>query len=153
MKDFRDLLLGLGVKLEDVRYFLPFGTPSAITITMNARSWMHFFSLRLSVSAQTEIRELVQMILNKFRPTPPILWRARAKCIHSTRPTPKQKSKRKKKINICYAKTNSYHDIIHELVHVRQFQERCKLFDEDFDYVERPTEVEASGIAEEARGL
>jgi len=47
-----------------------------------------------------------------------------------------------------------YLDIIHELVHVRQFREGCKLFDEDFDYVERPTEVEAYGIAVgEARRL
>ena len=47
-----------------------------------------------------------------------------------------------------------YLDVIHELVHVRQFQEGCKLFDEDFDYVERPTEVEAYGLAVgEARRL
>lgn len=47
-----------------------------------------------------------------------------------------------------------YLDVIHELVHVRQFQEGRKLFDEDFDYVERPTEVEAYGIAVgEARRL
>ncbi len=47
-----------------------------------------------------------------------------------------------------------YLDVIHELVHVRQFREGCKLFDEDFDYVERPTEVEAYGIAVgEARRL
>lgn len=36
-----------------------------------------------------------------------------------------------------------YLDIIHELVHVRQFMEGKQLFDNNFRYVERPTEVEA----------
>lgn len=40
-----------------------------------------------------------------------------------------------------------YLDVIHELVHVRQFLEGSKLFDEDYDYVDRPTEVEAYGYA------
>ncbi|HVP17143.1 MAG TPA: hypothetical protein VMT42_07235 [candidate division Zixibacteria bacterium] len=36
-----------------------------------------------------------------------------------------------------------YLDIIHELVHVRQFMEGKELFDSDYAYIERPTEVEA----------
>jgi hypothetical protein len=47
-----------------------------------------------------------------------------------------------------------YLDIIHELVHVKQFMEGKKLFDDHFSYVERPTEVEAYCVAvEEARRL
>lgn len=47
-----------------------------------------------------------------------------------------------------------YLDIIHELVHVRQFMEGKQLFDNNFSYVERPTEVEAYRHAvEEARRL
>ena len=47
-----------------------------------------------------------------------------------------------------------YLDIIHELVHVRQFMEGKKLFDDRFSYTERPTEVEAYRFAvEEARRL
>ena len=47
-----------------------------------------------------------------------------------------------------------YLDIIHELVHVRQFLEGKALFDNNFRYVERPTEVEAYRHAvEEARRL
>lgn len=47
-----------------------------------------------------------------------------------------------------------YLDIIHELVHVRQFMEGKKLFDNHFSYVKRPTEVEAYRAAvEEARRL
>ncbi|MEM3622572.1 MAG: hypothetical protein QXR76_02225 [Candidatus Bathyarchaeia archaeon] len=47
-----------------------------------------------------------------------------------------------------------YLDIIHELVHVKQFMEGKKLFDDNFSYVERPTEIEAYRVAvEEARRL
>lgn len=47
-----------------------------------------------------------------------------------------------------------YLDIIHELVHVRQFMEGKELFDDRFSYEERPTEVEAYRHAvEEARRL
>jgi hypothetical protein len=47
-----------------------------------------------------------------------------------------------------------YLDIIHELVHVKQFMKGKKLFDSDYTYTERPTEVEAYRYAvEEARKL
>ena len=47
-----------------------------------------------------------------------------------------------------------YLDIIHELVHVRQFTEGKELFDNDYTYVERPTEIEAYRHAvDEARRL
>ena len=47
-----------------------------------------------------------------------------------------------------------YLDIIHELVHVKQYSEGKKLFDNDYDYVERPTEIEAYKHAvKEARRL
>lgn len=47
-----------------------------------------------------------------------------------------------------------YLDIIHELVHVKQFMEGKQLFDSDYAYVERPTEVEAYRYAvEEAKRL
>jgi len=50
--------------------------------------------------------------------------------------------------------TDIYLDIIHELVHVRQFMEGKELFDNNYSYIERPTEVEAYHYAvEEARNL
>jgi hypothetical protein len=36
-----------------------------------------------------------------------------------------------------------YLDVIHELVHIRQFMEGRELFDRSYTYLERPTEVEA----------
>jgi hypothetical protein len=47
-----------------------------------------------------------------------------------------------------------YLDVIHELVHVKQFMEGKELFDSDYTYTERPTEVEAYRHAvKEARRL
>lgn len=38
-------------------------------------------------------------------------------------------------------------DVIHELVHIRQLSEGRDLFDPNFSYVDRPTEIEAYKIA------
>ena len=40
-------------------------------------------------------------------------------------------------------KVDIYLDLIHELCHVKQFLEGRELFDPRYDYVERPTEIEA----------
>jgi hypothetical protein len=47
-----------------------------------------------------------------------------------------------------------YLDVIHELVHVKQFREGKQLFDESYEYFERPTELDAYRHAvKEARRL
>jgi hypothetical protein len=51
-------------------------------------------------------------------------------------------------------KVDIYLDLIHELVHVKQFMEGKELFDIHYSYTERPTEVEAYRHAvHEARKL
>jgi hypothetical protein len=40
-------------------------------------------------------------------------------------------------------KTEIYLDLIHELCHVKQFMEGKELFDPRYEYVDRPTEIEA----------
>ena len=51
-------------------------------------------------------------------------------------------------------KVDIYLDLIHELVHVRQFMDGKELFDEHYSYIDRPTEVEAYRCSvEEARRL
>jgi hypothetical protein len=40
-------------------------------------------------------------------------------------------------------KTDIYLDLIHELCHVKQFMNGKELFDPRYDYVDRPTEIEA----------
>ena len=61
-------------------------------------------------------------------------------------------------VSAIYLKTGDtidiYLDVIHELVHVRQFMEGKDLFESRYDYVERPTEIEAYRHAvDEARRL
>jgi hypothetical protein len=47
-----------------------------------------------------------------------------------------------------------YLDLIHELVHVKQFMDGKELFDHRYSYVDRPTEIEAYRHAvEEARKI
>jgi hypothetical protein len=47
-----------------------------------------------------------------------------------------------------------YLDIVHELVHVKQYREGRELFDSKFSYVDRPTELEAYKITlNEARKI
>jgi hypothetical protein len=47
-----------------------------------------------------------------------------------------------------------YLDVIHELVHIRQHREGKELWDKRFEYVDRPTEIEAYKFAvKEARRL
>lgn len=51
-------------------------------------------------------------------------------------------------------KTDIYLDLIHELCHVKQFMDGRELFDPHYDYVDRPTEIEAYRYAvQEARRL
>jgi len=51
-------------------------------------------------------------------------------------------------------RTDIYLDLIHELCHVKQHMEGRELFDPRYDYVERPTEIEAYRYAvKEARRI
>ncbi len=51
-------------------------------------------------------------------------------------------------------KTDIYLDLIHELVHIRQHLEGKELFDDNYNYVDRPTEIEAYELTvKEARNL
>lgn len=51
-------------------------------------------------------------------------------------------------------KRHVYLDVIHELVHIKQRMNGRELFDERYDYVDRPTEIEAYRVSvEEARRL
>jgi hypothetical protein len=51
-------------------------------------------------------------------------------------------------------KIDIYLDLIHELYHIKQYLDGRKLFDQRYDYVERPTEIEAYRYTiQEARRL
>jgi thymidylate synthase (FAD) len=66
-------LLGL-LPAEDARYVLPNGCTTNITITMNARELLHFFSLRCCERAQWEIRELAEAMLEICRTVSPVIF-------------------------------------------------------------------------------
>jgi hypothetical protein len=52
------------------------------------------------------------------------------------------------------SKTDLYLDVIHELCHVKQHMDGKELFDPRYDYVDRPTEIEAYRYAvQEAKRL
>ena len=61
-------------------------------------------------------------------------------------------------VNLKYLKEGQelylYLDVIHELVHIRQHREGKELWDKNYSYVDRPTEIEAYRAAvEEARRI
>lgn len=60
-------LLAKGVKKEDARFLLPEATKTNLVMTINARSLMNFLSLRLDKSAQWEIRELANEMVQALK--------------------------------------------------------------------------------------
>jgi hypothetical protein len=61
-------------------------------------------------------------------------------------------------VSVSYLKQGNevdvYLDVIHELVHIRQHREGKELWDRRYEYVDRPTEIEAYKVAvKEARKL
>lgn len=51
--------------IEDARYVLPNACETKIVVTMNARSLMHFFTMRLCERAQWEIRDMALAMLKE----------------------------------------------------------------------------------------
>lgn len=68
-------LEGMGIPAEDARYLLPNGCTTNITITMNARELLHFFSLRCCNRAQWEIRELADRMLELCTEVSPVIFK------------------------------------------------------------------------------
>lgn len=81
----------LGIPPEDARYLLPNGCTTNITITMNARELLHFFSLRCCNRAQWEIREMADRMLEICREESPVIFRdAGPPCIRGPCPEGKK---------------------------------------------------------------
>ncbi|MDH7508827.1 MAG: FAD-dependent thymidylate synthase [Methanomassiliicoccales archaeon] len=62
------------VDVEDARYVLPNACTTNITITMNARELLHFFSLRCCNRAQWEIREVADRMLAEVKKVSPAIF-------------------------------------------------------------------------------
>ncbi len=63
------------VPKEDARYLLPNASTTNITITMNARELLHFFSLRCCNRAQWEIREMADRMLELCKEVSPVIFK------------------------------------------------------------------------------
>lgn len=75
------------IPAEDARYVLPNGCTTNITITMNARELLHFFSLRCCNRAQWEIREMAdQMLMLCKKVSPTIFENAGPPCVRGKCP-------------------------------------------------------------------
>lgn len=82
-----DSLCRLGIPQEDARYVLSNSIDTNITITMNARELLHFFSLRCCNRAQWEIREMANRMLEECkRVSPEIFDNAGPPCIRGECP-------------------------------------------------------------------
>ena len=64
-------LLAAGIPPEDARYLLPNAAQTKIVITMNARELLHYFELRCHRTAQWEIRDMSNAMLDLVRPIAP----------------------------------------------------------------------------------
>lgn len=85
--DIAEELRGIGIPEEDIRYIYPSSMSTNITITMNARSLLNFFSLRCCNRAQWEIRELANLMLAECRTVAPFIFRyAGAPCVRGSCP-------------------------------------------------------------------
>lgn len=63
-----------GVPSEDARFSLPNASKTEVYITMNLRTWRHFFLMRASSHAQWEIRQLALQALAKFKACMPAVF-------------------------------------------------------------------------------
>ncbi|MBR3017136.1 MAG: FAD-dependent thymidylate synthase [Clostridia bacterium] len=61
---------------EDARFVLPNACETHITLTMNARELLHFFSLRCCNRAQWEIRALATEMLRQCKRVAPVIFEA-----------------------------------------------------------------------------
>ncbi|MBR3904140.1 MAG: FAD-dependent thymidylate synthase [Clostridia bacterium] len=76
-------MLGIGEgSNEDARFVLPNACETHITMTMNARELLHFFSLRCCYRAQWEIRAMaMEMLIHCKRVAPVIFENAGPSCV------------------------------------------------------------------------
>ena len=67
-------LIKNGSKAEDARGVLPNACKTEIVVTMNLRSWRHFFKMRCDKHAQAEIRNLAKSLLKDMYNLMPIIF-------------------------------------------------------------------------------
>ena len=59
---------------QDARDVLPNACKTEVVVTMNLRSWRHFFKMRTDKHAQDEIRYLANLVLTEFKKELPVIF-------------------------------------------------------------------------------
>jgi len=72
--DTYNKLVEEGIPKEDARFVLPNATKTSLLMTMDGRSLMHFFGLRLCNRAQWEVRAIAEEMLRQVRAAEPDLF-------------------------------------------------------------------------------
>lgn len=67
-------MLALGATPEQARGILPNALKTEVVVTMNIRSWRHFFRLRTAPAAHPQMREIACMMLEGFQEKLPVLF-------------------------------------------------------------------------------
>jgi thymidylate synthase (FAD) len=67
-------LLALGATPEEARSILPNSLKTEIIVTMNMRSWRHFFKLRTDKASHPQMREVARPLLDEFKKRVPVLF-------------------------------------------------------------------------------
>ena len=68
-------MIELGATPQEARSVLPTSLKTEIVITMNIREWRHFFKLRSSNAAHPQMREISDMILERFIALFPVFFK------------------------------------------------------------------------------
>lgn len=66
MRDFYQSMVEAGIPKEDARFILPLGTTVNMTLSGNARTFLHLLDMRRKANAQWEIRELSEALLDEL---------------------------------------------------------------------------------------
>jgi len=67
-------LLANNATPEEARSILPNSLKTEIIVTMNMRSWRHFFKLRTAAASHPQMREVAQPLLDAFKEKLPVLF-------------------------------------------------------------------------------
>lgn len=67
-------LIALGAKPEEARSILPNSLKTEIVVTMNLRSWRHFFALRTAPAAHPQIRQVAGALLEELKEKLPVVF-------------------------------------------------------------------------------
>ena len=63
-----------GAAADQLRMLLPHSTKADVFMTANLREWRHIFKLRCAPATHPSVREIMTMLLNKFRSQLPVLF-------------------------------------------------------------------------------